>query len=154
MYIDLSKLPKEGKKLLLTFDEVFNDVLFHIRLFDGEVFKDKSEYVLHGELEFEVEEKCDRCLEYYNLFINDYILLRLTNNLYGENFVVRPEIQLGDEDLDRLYIETSTINLNIIILEEAEALRPLRKLCVNDCKGLCEHCGINLNRFDCNCLCN
>ena len=30
MYVDLNKLPKEGKKLHLEFNELFNDVNFHI----------------------------------------------------------------------------------------------------------------------------
>jgi uncharacterized protein len=151
MYVDLNKLPKEGKKLHLEFNELFNDVNFHIKLFDGEVFKDKDEYVLHGKLEFEVEERCDRCLECYNLFIDDYIVLRLTCDIYGVNLADKPEIQLSDEDLDRLYIESSTIDINMLILEEAESLRPMKKLCISDCKGLCEHCGINLNKFNCDC---
>lgn len=151
MLIDLLKLPKEGKKLDLVFSEVFCDTSFYIKSFVGEIFKEKSEFVLHGELAFEVKEQCDRCLEHFILSVNDYIMLRLTDKLYNVDVINKPEIRLEDNDLDRWYIDNSIININTLILGEAESLRPMIKLCNSECKGLCECCGINMNKYVCDC---
>jgi uncharacterized protein len=151
MLIDLNKLPKEGKRLQLEFNEVFNNTCFYIKSFNGEIFKEKNEYVLHGELDFEVEEKCDRCLEKFILVINDYIALKLTEELYDNDMIGKPEIQLSEADLDMLFLDNSIVDVNMLILEEAESLRPISKLCVKECKGLCEYCGTNLNIRACDC---
>lgn len=151
MLIDLNKLPKEGKKLKLEFNEVFNNTCFNIKLFNGEIIKEKNEYVLHGELDFEVEEKCDRCLEAFTLDINDYIILKLTDELYSNDMLGKPEIQLSEAELDILFLDNSIVDMNALILKEAESLIPISKLCIKECKGLCEHCGINLNTGVCHC---
>ena len=151
MLIDLLKLPEEGKKLHLVFSEVFCDAFFCVKSFVGDIFKEKNEFILYGELLFEVEEQCDRCLEYFTLSVNDYISLKLTDKLYNVGVVNKPEIRLEDNDLDRLYVDNSIININTLILEEAEALRPMIKLCNDECRGLCEHCGVNMNKYECDC---
>jgi uncharacterized protein len=151
MYIDLLKLPKEGKKLCLAFNESFCDTLFNIKCFTGEIFKEKDEFILHGELSFEVEEQCDRCLEHFILSMNEYIILKLSDKFCKVDISGKPEIQLSDEDLDRLYIDNNIIIINILILEEAESLRPISKLCNSECKGLCKYCGLNMNKHVCDC---
>jgi len=90
-------------------------------------------------------------LEKFILVINDYIALKLTEELYDNDMIGKPEIQLSEADLDMLFLDNSIVDVNMLILEEAESLRPISKLCVKECKGLCEYCGTNLNIRACDC---
>lgn len=47
-------------------------------------------------------------------------------------------------DQEKIYLKED-------IYEYAELSIPLKRLCKDDCKGLCPHCGKNLNEETCNC---
>ena len=47
--------------------------------------------------------------------------------------------------------EGETIDLTQAFLDELFLQLPMVSLCKPDCKGLCPVCGIDLNRFRCNC---
>ena len=47
--------------------------------------------------------------------------------------------------------EGETIDLTQVFLDELFLQLPMVSLCKPDCKGLCPVCGIDLNRFRCNC---
>ncbi len=82
---------------------------------------------------------CDRCLRIFERELScelDYILVRSVNSEDNDEFIVTP----GDTlDLDELV--SSDILLNI----------PAKLLCSEDCKGLCPHCGADLNISPCDC---
>lgn len=60
--------------------------------------------------------------------------------------------QLADDGNDD-YIETPdfTLELDDILLSDIILSYPQKFLCREDCKGLCQHCGKNLNEGDCGC---
>jgi uncharacterized protein len=151
MLIDLEQLPDEGKYLSVEFHAQYNEKLFNIKLFEGYIFRNRSDFLLEGKLSFDVEEFCDRCLIAYNLSVSEQISVRLTENIYKDIVTKSAELKLTDEDLNAVYIESLVVEINDIILKEAESLRPMRKLCQSDCKGLCANCGINYNIATCNC---
>ncbi len=43
------------------------------------------------------------------------------------------------------------MDLSPLIREQVLLALPTRPLCQEDCRGLCPHCGINLNRSACGC---
>jgi uncharacterized protein len=68
---------------------------------------------------------------------------------------VAPRDVLGDLDEDRLddyaIIEDGFLDMDEQLLEQLEMEFPLRFLCHDDCKGLCQRCGKNLNEGECDC---
>ncbi|MDY6820802.1 MAG: DUF177 domain-containing protein [Deferribacterota bacterium] len=148
MNIDLKKLPKNGKKVNLMFKECFNNKLFEISFINGFLHKTKNKYLLNGHLSFKVNEYCDRCLELYTNEVSDNINLSFVISPYVTKTL---EIKLSDEELDERLLLDNNLNLVKVLLEEAESLRPIKKLCSLDCKGLCEYCGVNKNIKDCSC---
>lgn len=60
--------------------------------------------------------------------------------------------QLADDGNDE-YIETPdfTLELDDVVLSDIILSYPQKFLCREDCKGLCQHCGKNLNEGDCGC---
>lgn len=89
--------------------------------------------------EFLYSRPCDRCC---SLTDKDMCLE------FEHNLVVSLS---GDSNDD--YIETPDYTLDLFKLAETDILLelPLKYLCSDDCKGLCQSCGKNLNEGDCDC---
>ena len=68
---------------------------------------------------------------------------------------VAPRDLLGDLDESKLdefaIIEDGFLDMDEQLFEQLEMEFPLRFLCKEDCKGLCQRCGKNLNEGDCSC---
>lgn len=68
---------------------------------------------------------------------------------------VSTRAQLADLDEasldDYVLAENGFVELDELLLEFFELSLPLRTLCREDCRGLCQHCGANLNEGDCGC---
>ena len=68
---------------------------------------------------------------------------------------VAPRKLLTDIDEDKLddyaIIDDGFLDLDEMITEELEMEFPGRFLCKDDCKGLCQRCGHNLNEGECEC---
>jgi uncharacterized protein len=59
----------------------------------------------------------------------------------------------SDSDVNIVYItpDTEYIDLTSEIFDFAQLTIPMKRLCYDDCKGLCIVCGANLNEKDCGC---
>ena len=55
------------------------------------------------------------------------------------------------EDVDFTTYTGHFIDLSEAIIDGIYSAMPVRDLCVEDCKGICPKCGINLNLESCNC---
>ena len=58
---------------------------------------------------------------------------------------------LRAEDLEFSLYEGDEVDLSPLIREQVLLALPTRPLCREDCRGLCPHCGLNLNRSSCEC---
>ena len=62
---------------------------------------------------------------------------------------------LGDVDEDKLddyaIVEDGFLDMDELLLLQMEMEFPVRFLCKDDCRGLCQRCGKNLNDGPCNC---
>jgi uncharacterized protein len=102
-----------------------------------------GEVVVRGRMQGVVKGECRRCL--------DLVLTELNEEL---NLVYAPEDLLSGEEGDVRPIPHGARELNIgeAIREELIlALDPF-VLCDPACRGLCPHCGVNLNQQSCSCV--
>ncbi|MGH7908117.1 MAG: YceD family protein [Candidatus Binataceae bacterium] len=102
------------------------------------------ELFFEGELIARTRAVCARCAEEFTSTTDRpfrFILSpRSLENVNGD--AGRAEYSLYDGD---------EVDLTPLIREELLLAMPTRPLCREDCRGLCPHCGINLNYADCNC---
>jgi uncharacterized protein len=146
MIIKISNL-SEGE-----FDFVFEnkvDVLDLDKPFYG---KYKSSVILnklHDQLilsvisDFKVKYECDRCgAEYKSTLKSDYKMIYLMNEVPEET-----------ESLNVSYLrrDADKIDITSDVREFALLSVPMKKLCNENCKGLCYKCGKDLNNEQCNC---
>ncbi len=86
---------------------------------------------------------CDRCTIRFEREINSkYQMIYLINNNKSDT---------NDINVTFIDIETDKISLNNDVREFAILSIPMKKLCKEDCKGLCPGCGVDLNFEKCKC---
>ena len=122
----------------LDLDEQFTgDVLLNCRM-------DKSTYqiVLNCDFSADTELICDRC--------NEKFIFRVSNE-FQNIYLFSSEEETDDVNIHYLSLEQDKIDLSKDVSEYAKFAIPMKKLCSESCKGLCPHCGINLNEKKCNC---
>ncbi len=56
-----------------------------------------------------------------------------------------------DAEFDIIYVNESGIDIDTELMEEIALELPVYHLCNDDCKGLCQKCGKNLNLGPCEC---
>ena len=101
-----------------------------------------------GELRTRVEMACARCLE--------TVVEEVTHDF---DLYYRPMQSMSPEDAFRLklddtevaFFEGDGLFLTDVLAEQVLLAIPMKTICRSDCKGLCPHCGANLNSDDCRC---
>ena len=62
------------------------------------------------------------------------------------------ELSVTDAEAEIGYYENAGLLLEDTIREHVLLALPLKSLCREDCKGLCPHCGKNMNENECGCV--
>ena len=101
-----------------------------------------------GEFSTRVELPCARCLEPVSCTVSKKfdLLYRPQGSDAGkeELSVTAAEAEVG-------YYQGEGLLLEDVLREQVLLAIPLKTICREDCKGLCPHCGKNLNVDQCNC---
>jgi uncharacterized protein len=96
-------------------------------------------FQVSGNLTFGCSTPCARCLKTTSLDLT----------VPFEERYARPE-KIGQDE--EIYPFTGDeIDLDLSLNEAANMALPMRVLCGDDCKGLCPHCGADLNESECGC---
>lgn len=113
-----------------------------------DIFKDGRQFRLVGTVKGTLRLACGRCLEDFTFPVDapfDVLYLPHTENA-GEG-----EVAIEDEDLTTAYYQDDEIDLAQLVREQFYLALPMKPLCQDACKGLCPHCGSNLNLAACDC---
>lgn len=103
---------------------------------------------LRGRLKAGLELQCARCLEPVRQDIarEFELLYRPLGADAG-----RDELSVTDAEAEIGYYQGEGILLEDVLREQVLLALPLKVTCREDCKGLCPHCGKNLNQEQCSC---
>ncbi|MBL4902923.1 MAG: DUF177 domain-containing protein [Desulfocapsa sp.] len=105
-------------------------------------------FSLCGALKARVVSCCGRCGNPVQVDIEQNFQYQL---LLDEEPQVETEHECTNEDCELLYLAEPLIESNDILLEQLLLALPVQMICDADCKGLCDQCGINLNKEKCSC---
>lgn len=153
--IDLAHLPPDGLR-----------VERHIHANAWKI--EETDWHSHGDLHFDVFIKgnrhkvsvkgdftagvtieCHRCLKDVELDLTrGFHLTYLAPD--AERFA-KEEVELDSTELEEAYLEQPYLPLHEMIREQVYLGLPMKFLCRVDCRGLCAHCGANLNEVECGC---
>lgn len=115
----------------------------------GNASRKGEEVRVRGKIVTEVELLCDRCLaprrsplevEFDTRFIPQEAAAGESDN-----------VELLTEDLGLAAYEGDAVDLDELVREQILLALPSRNLCSEDCKGLCQKCGADLNAGECSC---
>jgi uncharacterized protein len=116
---------------------------------EGSAARKGEQVRLRGTITTEVELLCDRCaaprvaplaVEFDTSFIPQEV-----------EAVKEESVELQAEDLILSAYEGDAVDLDELVREQILLALPSRHLCREDCKGLCQTCGANLNENQCSC---
>ncbi len=103
---------------------------------NGFYFADGKALRFSGKVNVKCIFECDRCLKE---FAKDYSLT--FNEIYSHD---------AEEEAFRIG-HNETVDLQPLLNDTVISALPIERLCREDCKGLCPHCGIDKNFSSCQC---
>jgi uncharacterized protein len=102
----------------------------------------QKELTIDGVCRLVLEIPCDRCLEPVATEFD----LKFSKNI---------DLAADDNQIDELdeknYIDGYNLDVDKLLYNEMLIGWPMKILCSEDCKGICNTCGQNLNKGTCNC---
>jgi uncharacterized protein len=103
---------------------------------------------LRGQVSADFEMSCARCLEPVAQDVKrDFELLYRPLGVDAG----RDELSVTDAEAEIGYYQGEGILLEDVLREQVLLALPLKLTCREDCRGLCPHCGMNLNQEQCSC---
>jgi len=104
-----------------------------------------SQIILDSEAGITADLICDRCAkEFKSVIKSNFKLVYLFRTHFDESEIEREDVVYLHPDVDK-------IDLDKDIRDYALLAVPMKRLCSDDCKGLCPKCGKNLNDSLCDC---
>jgi uncharacterized protein len=158
--INVILIPEEGQRFIFSedrtwFKECFKDsesLDFTLDKVDVDclVTKTSNTVFIKGSFSALIDICCSRCLGNTKLSIGS----DFAYTLVPAKAETREDLELKPEELEISYYKGDFIDLAPIICEQIILQIPIKALCSEDCKGLCQQCGANLNTSSCNCHLN
>ena len=101
-----------------------------------------------GSLQTKIELVCARCLEpVVEEVSRDFDLFyRPMKTIAKEE-----EVRLKEDDTEIAFFQGEGLFLADVLAEQVLLALPMKVICRGDCRGLCPHCGVNLNSEECRC---
>lgn len=97
--------------------------------------------------------ECTRCLKQYrqdlDIDVDEFYRRPGLGAAVGEGGRLPREAEVPEEDA--YLIEENTVDLNVLINDAVLLSVPIKHLCSRDCRGICPHCGKELNQGPCGC---
>ena len=161
LVINVSRIPPEGLEVLeslqpgevhLEGEDSFDLApggRLECRLERGE---DDSVHV-RGRLTARLSLQCGRCLEPFTIPVDqdlDLFYLRRHAEDEGEE-EEEDAVELADRDMVIAYHDGDELDLGEMVREQFFLTVPLKRLCREECRGLCPTCGSNRNDARCEC---
>ena len=109
---------------------------------------DEGQIRITGSLQTKIELVCARCLEpVVEEVSRDFDLFyRPMKTIAKED-----EVHLREDDTEIAFFQGEGLFLADVLAEQVLLALPMKVICRGDCRGLCPHCGVNLNSEECRC---
>ncbi len=108
----------------------------------GKIYFTRDGMFLNLKAEARIESSCSRCLKSFE----ETLELKMNYEIVSSE-----EAEEMDEEEDILVVDHDVMDLEAILIEELIMKAPMKPLCKEDCKGICNTCGQNLEQDSCNC---
>jgi uncharacterized protein len=155
--IQVSLIPEEGSQVEYTLDGDWYreylpkaggvDFRIHPARVAAGIHKILETVTLDVSVETAMDLDCGRCLESFTLPVQSVF----RHTLVPARDEDHQKADLADEDISFGYYQEDLIDLDALVYEQILLQVPMKPLCEEACRGLCAHCGVNLNAAPCEC---
>ena len=111
---------------------------------------DQSVHV-RGRLKARLELQCGRCLEPFPFALDQELDLFYLPHRAQDDEEEEDEVELADRDMVVAYYQGERLDLGEMIREQFFLALPMKRLCREECAGICPTCGANRNSRPCQC---
>jgi uncharacterized protein len=158
LVIEIPRIPPEGQDV----DEALDGAGVHLEN-DSEISLERGHLRGHvelvdganvhvrGDLDSEITVQCGRCLERYSMPVKQDLDLFYLPRLADRPEEEEEDVQLDDHDVVVGYYEGEKLDLGEVVREQLFLALPLKRICREDCQGICPTCGRNRNADRCEC---
>ena len=101
----------------------------------------QKELLIDGSCRLVIQIPCDRCLEPVDVTFD---------LIFSKNVDLSDNVQIDELD-EKNYIDGYNLDVDKLLYNEILIGWPMKILCSETCKGICNTCGQNLNKGTCNC---
>ena len=110
---------------------------------DVEINRTHNQLILDSSILVNTVFECDRCTALFN---------RPLHTEYEMVYMMGVEpVDTESDNIAYLSAEADSIDISDDVRDFTILAVPMKKLCSEECKGLCSRCGKNLNEGDCSC---
>lgn len=148
MKIQLEDIPDEGLSLDLEEKfEVENQTLVSPVKAHLELSKTGPEVSISGRIETELKLQCSRCLKMFSrpMDVPIQVVYHPIEEITAERHALR------DDEMETGFYTGSVIDLQDVLKEQVVLNISMKPLCDEACRGICPHCGNDLNSQECSC---
>ncbi|HVF46664.1 MAG TPA: DUF177 domain-containing protein [Pyrinomonadaceae bacterium] len=153
MIIDIANVGTREKMIEAAFEPDEIDLDETVTFIEGVVLKGSVQLVdaratVTATIETDVSVNCARCLEP----ISKHLVVPFRAAFVDSDAdQASSNTEIAGEQLEESVAEDGKVDLAEVIREQVLLEVPVQNFCKDDCKGLCQQCGANLNLIDCNC---
>jgi uncharacterized protein len=113
---------------------------------------DEDSVHVRGHLGARLGLQCNRCLEPFELPVDQQLdLFYLPHRSEAGTDEEEEEVELSDRDMVVAFYRGGQLDLGQMVREQFFLALPMKRLCRDDCAGLCPTCGVNRNQVACDC---
>jgi len=153
MKIRFAEIPDEGMDVMILDHTWFPDrelnrsgpISVAVRL----IRKREGGDLMPGSMTIELLMECDLCLDEYHLMLDE--TFRVDLEVEADGMPAAEEHQCSADEMDAVFLPEPEIDVNSLLRQQVFLLVPDKRMCTDDCKGLCPHCGGNRNDSECAC---
>jgi uncharacterized protein len=159
LLIEASQIPPEGMDLFAPLDpgEVHVEGEESFALESGGTLRctlergDERTVHVRGALQARLRLECGRCLEPFQFPLAQELDLFYLPHKADQEEEEEDEVELKDHDMVVAYYRDERLDLGEMLREQLILNLPMKRLCREDCLGLCPTCGANRNSAPCAC---
>ncbi|HOP11241.1 MAG TPA: DUF177 domain-containing protein [Oscillospiraceae bacterium] len=146
MFIDISdlidnpgaKVKREGICDFIEWQSEISPIVNHPVTVKATACNDSGDIMLELSVDFILTLECDRCTEEFEQAHSEIFSHKLFDSESELGDIIKPDAN-------------GRLELNPIVWDDMMFCVPQRRLCKENCKGLCINCGGNLNNGSCGC---
>ena len=112
---------------------------------------DEESVHVRGHVRARLNLQCGRCLEPYDFALDQDLDLFYLPHRPDQGEEDEDEVELSERDMVVSYYHSGRIDLGDTLREQLFLTIPMRRLCREECQGLCPSCGVDRNQAMCQC---